>query len=223
MAFSLSYFGKRKNNVDRKSKNRDVLAAFKKRQLAKKAKKKEKKKLSVSQQTPKRKFNLEALEPRLLLSADLAFGDSTALDLRLNDQSNFDPADDVFELVDNSNVVIDSAFRDILDDRIIVTGSANDDNLVIDFNSVGTENISFDGGLGSDAVSVFADEEIVLNDLSLTVADNTYSLSSVEDAHFSAGLSTLDTSAFSGSVFLSAKILITTNTMLPPTLTRCFI
>ena len=126
MAISLSYFGKRKNKADRtshkSSKHRDVLAAFKKRQQAKKAKKKEKKKRSVSQHTPGKKYNLEALEPRLLLSADLAFGESTALDLRLNDQGNFDLADDVFELVDDNNVVIDSAFRDILDDRIIVSG-----------------------------------------------------------------------------------------------------
>ena len=49
-------------------------------------------------------------------------------------------------------------------------------------------------------------KRLYLDDVSLTVADNVYSLSSVEEAHFSAGLSSLNTSDFSGHVILGEEV-----------------
>ena len=159
MGFSLSYFGKRNNRVSRKSKNRDVIGEFRKQQQVKKAKKKEKKKSAVCQQAPARKFHLEPLEPRLLLSADLAFTDASSLTSHLNDLDNLN---DVYELVNSSNIVVDTTFSDVVgdsDDIVlspVVTGNSTKNSSSPQYLRIDSASLA-----ASDPVEALTDESLV--------------------------------------------------------------
>ncbi|SHL67163.1 hypothetical protein SAMN05444414_1269 [Roseovarius marisflavi] len=107
---------------------------------------------------PKRKFNLEAMEPRILLAADPIFahviaeaGDYT-LDL------NYDSDNDLYQirlLDDDTGLTIASSELDGVTD-IDITGSSGNDKLTVDFlfRPDSPFTIDFDGGDGEDQLVI---------------------------------------------------------------------
>src|SRR5262249_22064618 len=71
-------------------------------------------------------FDLEPLEPRLLMSSDLSYGAHTSLTL------SFDADQQKYELLDGSNSVIDSTAAANAADGLSIDGSGGTDTLTLD-------------------------------------------------------------------------------------------
>jgi hypothetical protein len=97
------------------------------------------------------KMLFEALEPRLLMSSDLSYTSIAAFDLTLR----YDTPSQKLQLIDNQSATA-VAEQDLSQtERVVITGSAQDDRLTIDFSTLSdnfdfSSLILFDGGTGSD-------------------------------------------------------------------------
>src|SRR5262249_45062767 len=98
------------------------------------------------------KIAIEAIEPRLLLSAEtmVFVAGATAADLTIKID---DTASPVVKIVDNhtGNIVMSRALADTT--GVVITGSDQNDSLKIDSSAVSALPIRFDGGGGTDKLN----------------------------------------------------------------------
>jgi outer membrane protein OmpA-like peptidoglycan-associated protein len=148
---------------------------------------------------PANQHVLEALEPRVLLAADLSFGAATDLTLQ------FDSIANEYQLIDKLDVVSRVHGNTIDDDGVIdIDGSSGDDTLGLDWATLlGGKKIKF-AGLGMDTLSVLSDSDMRLTGDQLTVNGLGFTVSGFDAAHLvgGAGSNRLDASGFSGNVRL---------------------
>ncbi|QSA97859.1 OmpA family protein [Methylococcus sp. EFPC2] len=124
----------------------------------------------------------EALEPRMLLSADLApdLASGGAQDVTLR----FDQLANVYQLVDAQSQVLSSVAATAADDGLTIAGSASPDTLRLDLQSLQSLNISLlDDGPGADTLiaSAWADESFNLSGTILAVGDKSFDLFGFEN------------------------------------------
>jgi Ca2+-binding RTX toxin-like protein len=155
---------------------------------------------------PANQHVLEALEPRVLLAADLSFGAATDLTLQ------YDSLASEYQLIDELDAVVSAVHTDTVDgigdDGVIdIEGTAGDDTLNLDWASLlGSQNINFTG-LGTDTLSVLSDSDMALTDSQLTVNGQGYTISGFDAANLTGGEgdNILDASGFSGNVQLEGE------------------
>jgi hypothetical protein len=128
----------------------------------------------------------EALEPRVLLAADLAYADATDLTLF------YDAASSEFQLIDNANNdnVISSGTAD--DGIVAISGNASNINLNLDLASFYDFGMPLDIQLedkddSNDSLFVQADSNFTVNALNLAVTDFNFNLSGFENLNLSGG------------------------------------
>ncbi|NIQ03521.1 MAG: LEPR-XLL domain-containing protein, partial [Nitrospinaceae bacterium] len=140
----------------------------------------------------------EALEPRLLLSADLTYGAYTDLTLQYDGV-------DTFELVHDVDGTVSSATRDLTDDRIVIAGTSGDDQLTLNWGSLGSETIVFDNPEDDfDILSITADGDFTLTENEITINGKTVTVTGFEAAHLTGGSgdTTMNVAGFAGQANL---------------------
>jgi len=157
---------------------------------------------------------LETLEPRVLLSSDLAFG------LDVNDLTlRYDDTLDAFQLINQDldaldpGFVVSQAARDLTEalPTIQIDGSSGDDRLRLDLETLGlNQQITFNG-TGSDTLITVADADFSLADsvggASLGVIGQFFDLSGFDNIELKGGANdnTLDAKNYSGQLTLSGE------------------
>jgi hypothetical protein len=112
----------------------------------------------------RRNYALEALEPRLLLSADLSYLANSNSETELT--LSFSGSD--YQLLTGSGTVVDSLSKADAesDGRIVISGTDGADSLKIDLSDLGSPVLSFEGG-GDDTLLVSADVDFSLTGTSI--------------------------------------------------------
>ena len=139
----------------------------------KKAWRQGKKALAKANKPPQsRGLLFEALEPRVLMSADLSYGTATnaPTDLTLT----FDAG--TYSLVDQAtNAIVDTANADV-SKEVSITGTSGNDVLRLDLGKLQNGIALLFQGDGTDTVNVSGSGDFSLSDTSLTAGNKTFSL-----------------------------------------------
>ncbi|EXI79545.1 MAG: hypothetical protein AW10_02278 [Candidatus Accumulibacter appositus] len=119
----------------------------------------------------RRNYALEALEPRLLLSADLSYLANSNSETELT--LSFSGSD--YQLLTGSGTVVDSLSKADAesDGRIVISGTDGADSLKIDLSDLGSPVLSFEGG-GDDTLLTSADVDFSLTGTSIVAADKRF-------------------------------------------------
>ena len=156
----------------------------------------------------------EALEPRVLMSADLSYGQTpdAPTDLTLT----FDAGSSQYQLVDSSNAIVsfDDA-ADASDGGVVINGTSGNDFLTLDLTTLTSVSLTFQGaGIDTLKATGAGGDDFSLSDTSLIAGNKTFSLltnpantPSFENADLTGGNldNTFTLNAWSGSVTIDGS------------------